>query len=183
MFGGTAPPAFLPGRRVGSVRWVLGTDCEAGVFTDNTLPSLSLSRVFVITTDRTCSASESLINGLEGIDVEVIQIGGTTCGKPYGFYPTDNCSTPYYTIQFQGVNAKGFGEFSDGFRPVASPTQSDQLLGCTVADDYTTALGDTSEGMLSAAIERLESGSCWPLYTSDAADERTSFILGDTRNT
>ena len=149
-------------------------DWEAGVFTDNTLPSLSLSRVFVITTDRTCSASESLINGLEGIDVEVIQIGGTTCGKPYGFYPTDNCGTTYYTIQFQGVNAKGFGEFSDGFRPVASPTQSDQLLGCTVADDYTTALGDTSEGMLSAAIERLESGSCPTAAKAPSFDSRTA---------
>ena len=50
------------------------------------LPYLSLSRVYVLTTSNTCSASEAIMNGLRGIDVEVIQIGSTTCGKPYGFY-------------------------------------------------------------------------------------------------
>ena len=32
------------------------------------------------------------------------QIGSTTCGKPYGFYPEENCGTTYFTIQFRGVN-------------------------------------------------------------------------------
>ena len=30
------------------------------------------------------TASEAIMNGLRGIDVEVIQIGSTTCGKPAG---------------------------------------------------------------------------------------------------
>jgi hypothetical protein len=47
------------------------------------LPSLNLSRVFVLTGPGTCSASESVMNSLRGVDVEVIQIGSTTCGKPY----------------------------------------------------------------------------------------------------
>ena len=34
--------------------------------------------------------------------VQVFQIGSTTCGKPYGFYPQDNCGTTYFSIQFQG---------------------------------------------------------------------------------
>jgi hypothetical protein len=59
---------------------------------------------------------------LRGIDVEVVQIGSPTCGKPYGFYPTDNCGTTYFTIQFQGVNNKGFGDFADGFIPTSTPT-------------------------------------------------------------
>ena len=50
------------------------------------LPWLSLKRVFVLTGNRTCSASESIINGLSPF-VEVIQIGEQTCGKPYGFLP------------------------------------------------------------------------------------------------
>ena len=56
------------------------------------LPTLELSgqRVFVLTTNSTCSASEAIINGLRGVDIEVIQFGSTTCGKPYGFYPQDN---------------------------------------------------------------------------------------------
>ena len=54
---------------------------------------------------------------LRGIDIEVIQIGSTTCGKPYGFYGLDNCGTTYFTVQFRGVNAKGYGDYSDGFSP------------------------------------------------------------------
>src|SRR5262249_29889525 len=55
------------------------------------LPNLGLSRVFVLTTSGTCSASEAVMNSLQGVGVQVIQIGSTTCGKPYGFYPADNC--------------------------------------------------------------------------------------------
>ena len=61
------------------------------------LPTLNLSRVYVITGSGTCSASESVINSLRGVGVTVYQIGSTTCGKPYGFYPTDNCGTTYFT--------------------------------------------------------------------------------------
>ena len=61
----------------------------------------------MLTGDNTCSASESIINSLRGIGVEVIQIGLTTCGKPYGFYPQDNCGTTYFSIEFKGVNAQG----------------------------------------------------------------------------
>ena len=78
---------------------------------------MNLSRVYVLTGGTTCSASESIINGLRGVDVEVIQIGSTTCGKPYGFYPEDNCGTTYFSIQFKGVNAAGFGDYADGFSP------------------------------------------------------------------
>ncbi|MCP4768417.1 MAG: peptidase, partial [Gammaproteobacteria bacterium] len=55
------------------------------------LPTLNLPRVYVLAGSGTCSASESIINSLRGVNVEVILIGSTTCGKPYGFYPTDNC--------------------------------------------------------------------------------------------
>ncbi|WP_197414265.1 S41 family peptidase [Lacimicrobium alkaliphilum] len=65
-------------------------DYERFVETSQNLPTLALNRVFVLTTDGTCSASEAFINGLRGIDIEVILIGDQTCGKPYGFYPTDN---------------------------------------------------------------------------------------------
>src|SRR5207247_2119019 len=57
--------------------------------TTSALPSLNLSRVYVLTSADTCSASESVINSLKGVGVDVYQIGGDTCGKPYGFYPRD----------------------------------------------------------------------------------------------
>ncbi|MHB8817175.1 MAG: S41 family peptidase, partial [Steroidobacteraceae bacterium] len=81
------------------------------------LPTLNLMRVAVITGQDTCSASESIMNALQGVGVTVYQIGATTCGKPYGFYPQDNCGTTYFSIQFQGVNAKGVGGYGDGFSP------------------------------------------------------------------
>jgi carboxyl-terminal processing protease len=127
---------------------------------DSPLPTVNLTRVFILATENTCSASEAVINGLRGIDVEVVLIGSTTCGKPYGFYPTDNCSTTYFTIQFQGVNAKGFGEYSEGFLPVTSPEFNDQLPGCTVTDDFTQVLGNENEALLAAAIGYAETGVC-----------------------
>jgi len=125
------------------------------------LPTLSLPRVYVLTGGNTCSASESIINSLRGVDVEVIQIGSTTCGKPYGFYPTNNCGTTYFTTQFQGVNAKGFGDYSDGFSPANTVGNVGTVIpGCAVADDFSAALGDPAEARLSAALTYIETGAC-----------------------
>ena len=126
------------------------------------LPSLGLNRVFVLTGDgtagvgtvritpRTCSASESVINGLEGIDVEVIRVGSTTCGKPYGFYPADNCGTTYFTIQLQVQNDKDFGDYQAGFSPT-----------CAVSgDDFDHGFGDPEEKLLKTALAYQADGAC-----------------------
>jgi carboxyl-terminal processing protease len=125
------------------------------------LPTLDLARVFVLTGLGTCSASESIINGLRGVGVTVIQIGSTTCGKPYGFYPTDNCGTTYFTIQTVGVNAAGFGDYTDGFSPGnAIGAGGTMLPGCSVADDFAHPLGDLAEARLAAALAHRSGGSC-----------------------
>ncbi len=124
------------------------------------LPTLNLNRVFVLTSANTCSASEAFINGLRGIDVEVIQIGSTTCGKPYGFYAADNCETTYFTVQFKGENSKGFGDYADGFSPSTVPMLDTEIQGCAVADDLSKPLGDVSEGMLSAALYYAQNNAC-----------------------
>jgi hypothetical protein len=130
------------------------------------LPALNLSRVFVLTTSETCSASESIINSLRGVNIEVIEIGATTCGKPYGFYPTDNCGVTYFSIQFQGVNAKNFGDYPDGFTPAnALVTDGVALPGCEVADDFAHALGDPAEQLLESALGYAATGAC-PLAPS-----------------
>jgi carboxyl-terminal processing protease len=128
------------------------------------LPYLGLTRVFVLTSSDTCSASEAIINGLTGVGVQVIQIGSTTCGKPYGFYPPDNCGTTYFSIEFQGDNWAGFGNYPDGFTPqnssVASALDPHAVLpGCSVADDFGHALGDPSEGRLAAALAYATGGN------------------------
>jgi hypothetical protein len=116
------------------------------------LPTLNLPRVYVLTGPNTCSASESIINGLRGVGVTVYQIGAATCGKPYGFYPQDNCGTTYFSIQFQGDNDKGFGDYPDGFTPASTDDQQARVLGCEVADDFTHPLGDVAEARLKTAL-------------------------------
>jgi C-terminal processing protease CtpA/Prc len=127
----------------------IGYKSDATVKANTPLPYLGLKRVTVLTTAGTCSASESVINSLRGVDVQVDLIGGETCGKPYAFTPVSNCGTTYFSIQLQGVNNKGFGDYADGFAPT-----------CRVADDTSHALGDTDEGMLAAALSFRGSGAC-----------------------
>jgi carboxyl-terminal processing protease len=113
------------------------------------LPSLGLTRVTILTTAGTCSASEAVINALRGVDVQVNLIGGATCGKPYGFTPVPNCGTTYFSIEFKGVNAKGVGDYDNGFAPT-----------CAVADDLTRELGDTNESLLATALSYRANGVC-----------------------
>ena len=123
---------------------------DSAVFTAGSmLPQLPIKRVYVLTTGATCSASESLINGLRGVGVTVHTIGDTTCGKPYGMSRQDNCGTAYYPIQFRGVNARGESDFADGFTPT-----------CTVPDDLDHPRGDRQEAQLKAALTHMNTGSC-----------------------
>jgi C-terminal processing protease CtpA/Prc len=140
----TAPDAPIPFRN-SAFGFASPNPARAG----QALPYLGLNRVTVLATSGTCSASEAVINGLRGVDVQVDVIGGQTCGKPYGFTPVDNCGTTYFSIEFQGVNAKGFGDFADGFAPT-----------CAVSDDLSRAQGDPAEGMLAAALNYRASGTC-----------------------
>ena len=126
------------------------------------LPTLDLDRVFILSTAGTCSASELVLNSLQGIDVEVILVGDTTCGKPFGFYTTDNCGVSYSTVQFQTVNAKGFGDYADGFTPNDGSTEAFGVLvdGCVIPDDFSAQLGDTDEALLNGALTYASTDAC-----------------------
>ncbi|HEY4079151.1 MAG TPA: S41 family peptidase [Burkholderiaceae bacterium] len=141
-------------------------DSNGNCTSSQALPTLNLSRVYVLTQGDTCSASEAVINGLLGVDVDVIQIGGTTCGKPYGFTAQDNCGYSYFPIEFQGVNAKGFGDYSDGFTPGGASIASSgrTLHGCQVSDDFSHELNDRAEGQLAGALHHRATGQC-PVQT------------------
>jgi len=135
--------------------------------------------VYVLSTAATCSASESLINGLEGIDVNVVLIGTTTCGKPYGFYGTDNCGTTYFTIQFRGENDKGFGDYADGFSPFEGATTTGEPIdGCILSDDFSSLLGDPNEALYDAALTHIQTGACPTVSTKakPAAFERFDVV-------
>ncbi|TMO53605.1 S41 family peptidase [Pseudoalteromonas phenolica] len=152
-------------------------DWSKSVYTNQILPSVDLDTVYILSSAGTCSASESLINGLRGIDVNVVLIGGQTCGKPYGFTPTPNCGEVYYTVQFKGANAKEFGDYADGFIPVENENSeaglSARVPGCNIADDFSKQLGDTQEGMLAAALTHIETGAC-PVVAKETANRAPS---------
>ncbi len=118
-------------------------------FNNQIYPSLGLTKIYVLVSGGTCSASESFINGLRGIDVQVELIGSTTCGKPYAYYPQDNCGITYAAMEMEGVNHKGEGGYGDGMAPQ-----------CAALDDLTRPLGDLNEGMLSVAVKRIQGQSC-----------------------
>ena len=113
------------------------------------LPQLNLPRLYVLSSGQTCSASESVINSLRGIDVEVILVGDTTCGKPYGFHRQDNCGLAFFAIEFQGYNAKNFGDYTGGFKAT-----------CPVTDNFTAPLGSADDPLLAAALRHVDTGSC-----------------------
>ena len=74
--------------------------------------SLGLDRVFVIATKATASASEIIINGLRGLDIEVNIVGTRTSGKNVGMEGFSRRFRNYdfllYPVSFYIENAKGF---------------------------------------------------------------------------
>lgn len=91
----------------------LGASLSAG--------SLGLTRVYCLVGNGTASASELVINSLRGIDIEVILIGEKTTGKNVGMEYEDvtirNNTYRVVPITFQSYNAKGYGDYENGFTP------------------------------------------------------------------
>jgi carboxyl-terminal processing protease len=113
---------------------------------------LGLSRLVVITTRETASASECVMNGLKPY-MDVISIGDKTNGKPVGMgIPNrdNDIGKKYYIapVTFQDVNKNDEGDFYDGIVPYA-----------LVSDDITRNFNDREELCLKAAISYLETGS------------------------
>ena len=110
--------------------------------------ALGLKRVFVLTTQDTCSASEAVITGLAP-HITVVTIGGTTCGKPVGFSPLDYRDTSYWVINFRLRNAANEGDYFDGLTPT-----------CEVKEDLRQALGSPDEALFAEALHYMSRGSC-----------------------
>ena len=109
---------------------------------------LNLDRVVVLTTGASCSSSELVINSLSPF-VEVVTVGQPTCGKPLGQQPTQICDKVVFAINFQTVNAEGFGDYFDGIQPT-----------CRANDTVRTDWADPADPLLGEALYLLENGSC-----------------------
>lgn len=78
---------------------------------DLTQYALNMTRLYVLVSSGTASASEAVINGLQGIDISVTIIGDKTSGKNVGMETVrlkdDRYNYLFAPITFQGYNAKG----------------------------------------------------------------------------
>jgi hypothetical protein len=124
-------------------------DANTDYLFKNVSNGLGLSRVYVLTGPRTCSAAEQVINGLRPF-VDVVTVGDPTCGQPVGFLPQeDNCSTVWSTVNFEAVNAHFEGRYFDGF-----------AASCPVAEDFSKPLGSLSEPLLATALASADGVAC-----------------------
>ncbi len=135
--------------------------------TNTPINSLNLSKVYVLTSPSTASASELVINGLAPF-IDVVQIGEKTTGKNVGsitlydspsFSRDDRSDKHFYAMQpivLKVVNAAGFGDYINGLHP-------DVMLQENL-DDLGT-LGSESEPLLAAAIAHITgNGRIQPQY-------------------
>ena len=116
-------------------------------FENSTYP-LSLSRLVVITSRLTASASEAVINGLKP-HLNVACIGDTTLGKPMGMNGWPCAGTYFFwPVTFKLVNSADEGEYYDGIAPEKISS-----------DDITRDFDNRDEECLKEAIYWLETGS------------------------
>lgn len=133
----------------------------------STINTLNLTRVYILTTRGTASASELVINGLDPY-IDVIKIGTTTTGKnefsltmvddpdrpgaPFIYSPArENFINPdnLWAIQplvGRNENRDGFSDYTSGFAPDIEVRESLENMG---------VLGDANEPMLARAIQEI----------------------------
>jgi len=108
----------------------------------------NLSRLYVLTTDRTASASELIINGLRPY-MTVNTIGTTTYGKNVGSITiTDDTGKINWGMQpivFRSYNSLGQSDYSTGFTPTTEVEEPITLY----------PLGDVRDALLNEALYQI----------------------------
>jgi hypothetical protein len=131
--------------------------------------SISLSRLVVIATGNTASASELLTNSMDP-HVDVAIVGDTTFGKPVGQIGLEFCEQVLRPTAFQTLNALDFGDYFGGLPAT-----------CSAADDLDVAVGGDNDDNMVAAMTWLETGGCplapLPLEKSSSAAHAISSPL------
>ncbi|KUJ61792.1 peptidase S41 [Flavobacteriaceae bacterium CRH] len=141
------------------------------------LNSLRLTKVYIVTTNGTASASELVINGLAPY-IQVVQVGDVTVGKNVGsvtlydsetFTKTKVNPNHKYAMQplvLKIVNATGFGEYTNGLQPTYQQLEYISTLG---------VLGDPSEPLLNATISAI-TGAATKKVQQDRGQALRNFI-------
>jgi len=119
--------------------------------------SVNMSKVYILTTKSSASASELVINGLKP-HINVVQIGDVTTGKNVGsvtlydspdFSATNRNPKHKYAMQpivLKIVNSEGFGDYFNGLTPTHELKETISTFG---------VLGDVNEPLLKLAIAKI----------------------------
>ena len=132
--------------------------------------SADISRLVVITTAETASASEQLINALRP-HIDVTTVGTTTFGKPMASLTFPFCGKVLVPATSQILNANGEGDYFDGIPP-----------DCPAIDDLESALGDPNEASLASALFVLQHRRCPDSDTAHVSDA-TPIVIGQQHET
>lgn len=128
------------------------------IHTGEAINSLNLSRLYVLTTASTASASELVINGLSPY-IDIIQVGTSTTGKfqaSVTLYDSPdfgrrNASVNHkYAIQpliYKSMNSEGKTDYLEGLPPTIPLQENIADLGI---------LGDPGEALLGAALNHIQ---------------------------
>jgi carboxyl-terminal processing protease len=126
-------------------------------------PFENLSRLFVITSEETASASEMVINGLRPY-MQVVTIGETTFGKPFAFGNIRSaCNVEYIIVDLRIANRDGQTDYARGIP-----------ANCTRPDDLTQELGSPQEGRLAEALHYIDNGTCRPAASASSTSAKRS---------
>ena len=134
--------------------------------------SLNLSRLIVIASRSTASASELVINGLFP-EAEVFIVGDRTFGKPVGQTAEvlDGCDFILRPVAFQTVNGLGEGDYFGGL-PV----------DCPAPDDLDFPVGGDGDPSLTTSLAVLENGACPAPATLQKTADPARQVLPEDRS-
>lgn len=110
--------------------------------------SIDLTRVIVIATRSSASASELITNSMIPY-ADVWIVGDNTFGKPVGQIALEFCEKIMRPTSFRTTNANGDGDYFDGL-PV----------DCAATDDLDVPIGDDLDPNVQAAVTISQTGAC-----------------------
>ncbi len=135
-----------------NISYRINSNANAGRFT----------KVAILTSKQTCSASEALMVALEPYvqTSNLVTVGQTTCGKPVSFSPFQRNGKIYNIVNARYKNAAGKTDFFEGLAPK-----------CEVIDDPSKALGSEQENLLGTALSYFKNGTCPAIASATAAEK------------
>lgn len=108
----------------------------------------NFNKIYFLVLGGTASASELVINNLQGVmNTDIKLIGRKTYGKPVGFFAINIDKLDLYIPQFETKNQKNIGGYYSGLS-----------VDKDIADDVTKDFGDPNEALLAAALSYAEKG-------------------------